>query len=249
MRLRGRFNLPAVDVAPLNILGGVSGGVPAVTSFSDTFNRGTLNTSALPSVWVPTALIPVPATPNLNYGNFFATVGPPFGLVMAAVLSGTTSSASGSIMPCYGLTYALVNGKTQFAQATFQQLTASSGIDAAHAIMISNNGQAGGSWYGMQVHVTDGSMRVGKNVFSGGVLTQTLAVNFGATTAGDVWRISFNTATNQLVVTKNGTVVSTQTDGSPLTAGIPGFGMVGLNSAGGSSGSVTMNNFSCGLGT
>jgi hypothetical protein len=235
-----------VEVQPLNILGGA--GKPPVTFLSDTFARGTLNPVGS-MLYAPISSWIVPVINNViiglpqcnNTGQILLTTAPN---------GGGTATSVPMLIPCVGLTIPAVFGQQQFAQCTFNSLTNALAIGAGLSIMGSwNNGLGIIQWYGLNFSQATFAQYERVIINGSGVLSVTTLFTDGVAQApGDVWRISFNPATNTNTVKKNGATVFNAVDGSPLSGGIPGFQVRVANQTAGVSNSANVGVFSCGIG-
>ena len=219
----------------------------AVTQFSDTFNRGTLNPLGQNS-WTHILQTLIPIANPFTYGTAFCNG------ASQIVLSGQGNGNAGAIptiLPCTALTYSRLYGQTQFVQGTFQSLLNAVAIAAGLMVNARWDGINGGAqWYGFNFSQTGTpfleTFTVSGGVVGGGVLFTAPA----GQVLGDVWRLSFNTSTNTLTLTKNGVVLYSQVQagGNLLTGGVPGLQMRTANSSAGNCNQVVMSNVSCGLG-
>jgi len=232
----------------------LGGSDPPVTQISDSCNRGTLNPASGAPLWQgmqPLLILPFANPAEIAQATCGAAVDLGNAMSLTSFGSGNGPGvAYPAVMPCLGFTFAAVNGLTQFCQGTFVGKPNGQLMDGGPAIMINHANGANGptTWYQMNYDSGTGTAGVVTCSVSGAVLSENTLFHAGATVLGDVWRLSFNVATATLTCSKNGTVVNTQVDGSPLSGGVPGWAILFHGANGGNFGNCQWRNWVGGIG-
>jgi hypothetical protein len=235
-----------VEVFPLNILGGA--GKPPVTRVTDTFARGTLNPPGQVT-WMHNVSVILPIINNITFGLAFCNGVNQ--IVLSNQPNGVISTYFSTLLLCVGLTTSAVYGLKQYCQSTFQGFANAGAFGACgNMVMGKFDGENGAaSWYGIAFRTSGGNPVIERCVIASNILTNTiLFTDSVAAVAGDVWRLSFDPSTNTVTGTKNGSVVYSAVDGSPLSGGIPGYNMRTVLDVSGNGAQIIMSNLDCGLG-
>ena len=233
----------AVDVSPLNVLGG---GSPLVNTFSDTFNRSGAD---LGPTWLSFSC---PYTPIASPPNYFQATIPGSNDRVTFGPGGGVNNAAWA-PPVFLIPRVVVStlyGVTQFAQMTWLNLVNTS--RCGPCLMADGFGDNRFQLYAISIE-PGGTNRISLKRFNGVLTSATLSVDAGngSLSSGDVVRISADLSVGGQVTLRtsvNGVVKTTIVDnsGSLLNTGCPGMQ---CNSATTNpTGTADWDSFSCGPG-
>jgi hypothetical protein len=248
----------AVDVGPLNILGG--GGLPRISSVNDTFNRNTLNPTDRPFRWLPVNIAQFPTASPFAIGDAGATtngLGATYGLQLSGFGLNNPTYQVPMILPCLDL-YPQAYTAAQYVQGTMVGFASNStiyegGLAVAIDYPTTVSGDTTRFYAAMFTWPNDNKIILARfNI--GSTLTRTdIASTTPAYANGDVFRLSvvFD-AVNGSTITllKNGVsfLSGTDTVAGSLLKGLPGFHVVIAGITGGNANVQQWKDVTAGLG-
>jgi len=221
-----------------------------VTRVQDSFNRGVLQPSGS-LIWSVCNMNILPVTTPFAIGNAACQAVGTGQMVLSCYGQTNPLYSAPAALQCIALTSRLLWGQTQYAQVKY--ISQLGNLSAGPAVMVDVQGvNSGGGCYAI-LFIGPPGTRLVKMVGGSSLWTESdliAPIPGDVQSNGDVYRLSCQRqgASNFLTVTKNGTVIATFTDNTPLTTGVPGLTEVSLSIAAGVPGQLIVSAGDFGLG-